>query len=253
MKKKNILFIIPARGGSKEISNKNIINVNGKPLISYSITEALKAKKYFYKEAVSSGNDIASITLVVSTDSLKIAKIAKKFGAEVPFLRPKNLATDQAPTLPVLKHALKYIENNDKIKIDWVMLLQATNPFTKANDIIKCIKMIKIRRVDSVVSVRKANECHQMYLNKIKNKFLLPIKKGLRYLRRQDIKPDIYKFSGNIFITKKKFILNNKKNYFFGGRVLPYIVDKKKSLEVDEKFDLDLIRLILKNDFQNSI
>ena len=117
MKKKNILFIIPARGGSKEIPNKNIIDINGKPLISYCISAALKAKRYFYKESVSSGNDIAFISLIVSTDSLKIAKVAKKFGAEVPFLRPKHLATDKAATLPVLKHAVKFIESNDKIKI----------------------------------------------------------------------------------------------------------------------------------------
>ncbi len=244
MKKKNILIVIPARAGSKEVRNKNIININGKPLIAYCIEAALKAKKFFYKETISRGNDIASITLLVSTDSLKIAKIAKKFGAEVPFLRPKHLATDTAPTLPVLKHAIKFIEDNEKFKVDLVMLLQATNPLTNANDIIKCIKMMK-KKVDSVVSVREANECSDMYLNKIRNKFLLPMKKVKKFVRRQDIFPNIYKLSGNIFLTKKKFIINSENNYFFGGKTLPYIVDKKKSLEIDEKFDLDLVRLIL--------
>ena len=124
------------------------------------------------------------------------------------------------------------------------MLLQATNPLTNANDIIKCIKMMK-KKVDSVVSVREANECSDMYLNKIRNKFLLPMKKVKKFVRRQDIFPNIYKLSGNIFLTKKKFIINSENNYFFGGKTLPYIVDKKKSLEIDEKFDLDLVRLIL--------
>ena len=226
-----ILVIIPARGGSKEVPNKNIKKINGIPLIVYTIREVLKLKKYYYK-------------FIVSTDSKKIAKISEKAGACVPFIRPKKLALDTTPTLPVLRHALKYIEKNDKVNIDWLLTLQATCPFTKANDIKKCIKLIN-KNIDSIVSVREGNECHPMYLNIKKGKYLKPFQKNVKFIRRQDINPTIYKFNGSIFLTKKKIILNSKNNSFFGGKMLPYIMPREKSIEIDNIFDLNLIKLFL--------
>ena len=227
-----ILVIIPARGGSKEVPNKNIKKINGVPLIVYTIREVLKLKKYYYK-------------FIVSTDSKKIAKISEKAGACVPFIRPKKLALDTTPTLPVLRHALKYIEKNDKVNIDWLLTLQATCPFTKANDIKKCIKLIN-KNIDSIVSVREGNECHPMYLNIKKGKYLKPFQKNVKFIRRQDINPTIYKFTGSIFLTRKKIILNSKSNIFFGGKMLPYIMSREKSVEIDNAFDFNLIKLIMK-------
>ena len=226
-----ILVIIPARGGSKEVPNKNIKKINGVPLIVYTIREVLKLTKYYYK-------------FIVSTDSKKIARISEKAGACVPFIRPKRLALDTTPTLPVLRHALKYIEKNDKVNIDWLLTLQATCPFTKANDIKKCIKLIN-KNIDSIVSVREGNECHPMYLNIKKGKYLKPFQKNVKFIRRQDINPTIYKFNGSIFLTKKKIILNSKNNFFFGGKMLPYIMPREKSVEIDNIFDLNLIKLFL--------
>ena len=185
-----ILVIIPARGGSKEVPNKNIKKINRIPLIVYIIREVLKLKKYYYK-------------FIVSTDSKKIAQISERAGACVPFIRPKRLALDTTPTLPVLRHALKYIEKNDKVNIDWLLTLHATNPLTKAHDIKKCIKLIN-KNIDSIVSVREGNECHPMYLNIKKGKYLKQFQKNVKFTRRQDISPTIYKFNGSIFLTKKK-------------------------------------------------
>ena len=227
-----ILVIIPARGGSKEVPNKNIKKINGVPLIVYTIREVLKLKKFYYK-------------FIVSTDSKKIARISEKAGACVPFIRPKRLALDTTPTLPVLRHALKYIEKNDKVNIDWLLTLQATCPFTKANDIKKCIKLIN-KNIDSIVSVREGNECHPMYLNIKKGKYLKPFQKNVKLIRRQDINPTIYKFNGSIFLTRKKIILNSKSNIFFGGKILPYIMSREKSVEIDNAFDFNLIKLIMK-------
>ena len=103
MSKKKIIAIIPARGGSKGIKKKNIASLKGKPLIFYSIKEAKKSKLIS--------------DLVVSTDSNEIAKIAKKYGAQVPFIRPKNLSTDFAGSAPVIKHALNFMEKFKKKKI----------------------------------------------------------------------------------------------------------------------------------------
>ena len=227
-----ILVIIPARGGSKEVPNKNIKKINGIPLIVYTIREVLKLKKYYYK-------------FIVSTDSKKIARISGKAGACVPFIRPKKLALDTTPTLPVLRHALKYIEKNDKVNIDWLLTLQATCPFTKANDIKKCIKLIN-KNIDSIVSVREGNECHPMYLNIKKGKYLKPFQPKFKFLRRQDISPTIYRFNGSIFLSKRKIILNSKDNTFFGGKMLPYIMPKERSFDIDSAFDLNLIKLIMK-------
>ena len=227
-----ILVIIPARGGSKEVPNKNIKKIYGIPLIVYTIKEVVKLKKFYYK-------------YIVSTDSKKIARISEKAGACVPFIRPKRLALDTTPTLPVLRHALKYIEKNNKVNIDWLLTLQATSPLTKANDIKKCIKLIN-KNIDSVVSVREGNECHPMYLNIKKGKYLKPFQKNVKFIRRQDINPTIYKFNGSIFLTRKKIILNSKSNIFFGGKMLPYIMSREKSIEIDSAFDFKLIKLIMK-------
>ena len=226
-----ILVIIPARGGSKEVPNKNIKKINGIPLIVYTIREVLKLKKYYYK-------------FIVSTDCKKIAQISKKAGACVPFIRPKKLALDTTPTLPVLRHALRYIENKDNVDIDWALTLQATSSLTKAYDIKKCIKLID-KDIDSIVSVREGNECHPMYLNIKKGKYLKPFQQNIKLTRRQDINPTIYKFNGSIFLTKKKIILNSKNNFFFGGKMLPYIMPREKSVEIDNIFDLNLIKLFL--------
>ena len=230
--KNKILVIIPARGGSKEVPNKNIKKLKGIPLIVYTIREVLKLKKYYYK-------------FIVSTDSKKIARISHKAGACVPFIRPKKLALDTTSTLPVLRHALRYIENKDNINIDWVLTLQATNPLTKANDIKKCIRLIN-KNIDSIVSVREGNECHPMYLNIKKGKYLKPFQKNIKFIRRQDINPTIYKFNGSIFLSKRKIILNSKDNTFFGGKMLPYIMPKERSFDIDSAFDFNLVKLIMK-------
>ena len=98
---------------------------------------------------------------------------------------------------------MRYIENKDNVDIDWVLTLQATSPLTKAYDIKKCIKLID-KDIDSIVSVREGNECHPMYLNIKKGKYLKPFQQNIKLTRRQDINPTIYKFNGSIFLTKKK-------------------------------------------------
>ncbi len=111
-----ILALIPARGGSKGVPHKNIRILNNKPLIAHSIQTALEAKELFHK-------------IIVSTDDEEIASVAKSHGAEVPFLRPGELSNDSVPMIPVIKHAVEFIETQDMITIDWVLLLQPTAPF----------------------------------------------------------------------------------------------------------------------------
>ena len=158
IKNKKIIAIIPARGGSKGVPRKNIKLLNGKPLISYSIRAALKSK---FIDRV-----------IVSTDDKEIAEIAKRYKAEVPYLRPAELAQDTSPTLPVLQHAVKYLEEKENYKTDLIVLLQPTTPLILASDIDSAIKQLIKTKTNSCVSICEISERPEwMYIfkgNKIK-------------------------------------------------------------------------------------
>ena len=116
-----VLGVIPARAGSKGVPDKNIKKLNGKPLIYYSIKEALKSK--FITD------------LVVSTDSKEIQNISLEYGAECPFLRPAELATDTALAVPTIQHSVRYMEEMKGLKYDYIIMLQPTSPLRRYNDI----------------------------------------------------------------------------------------------------------------------
>ncbi len=117
-----VLALIPARGGSKGVPRKNIRPVCGKPLIAYTIETALAARHMFHR-------------IIVSTDDGEIAEVARGYGAEAPFLRPADLAGDHVPMLPVLQHAVRFIEAQDDLVLDWVCLLQPSDPLRLVGDI----------------------------------------------------------------------------------------------------------------------
>ena len=131
------IAIIPARGGSKRIPKKNIKDFQGKPIVSYSIESALKSNLF----------DM----VIVSTDDDEIAEIAIKYGAEVPFIRPKKLSDDFTGTHEVIGHAVRWLENNGN-KIDYVCCLYATAPFIQIKDIVKGFNLIRSRKWDSVIA-----------------------------------------------------------------------------------------------------
>ena len=135
-----ILGLIPARGGSKGIPQKNIYPLLGKPMIGYVIEKALKSK-YINR-------------LVVSTDDKKITKIAKKFGAEVPFLRPESLARDTSPTLPVVKHTIDWLKKNEDYIPEIIVILQANSPLVRIKDIDLAIEKQLKTKADVVYTIK---------------------------------------------------------------------------------------------------
>ena len=149
-----VLVVIPARGGSKQLPRKNILEFAGKPLIGYTIELALKLKSLFHR-------------IVVSTDDLEIAEVSKSFGAEVPFLRKKELSLDTTPMVPVLKDAVQFIENQDNLNIDWVLLLQPTDPLRESDDIKEALKLGQKNECDSVISVERVFSHHPALMKKI--------------------------------------------------------------------------------------
>ncbi len=225
-----ILAITLARGGSKKIKNKNIVLLNKKPLIYYTIKEAKKSKWI--------------TDYIISTDSLKISKISKKYGVDVPFLRPKSLSGDKSKSIDALLHALNFMENLKGHKYDFIIELMATNPLKTFKDIDNIISIMVRKKYDSVIAVHRLFDQHPARIKKIvKNKLVdFNFKEPLES-RRQDLKPHAFIRSGSIYGMSRKFL--NKKLRFRSGISVPYVLDPNKVVNIDEPEDLLLAKSIL--------
>ena len=217
-----ILGVIPARGGSKGIPKKNIKLLNGKPLIAYTIEVAL-----------ASNLD----KVVVSTDCEEIASISKEYGADV-IMRSENLAQDNTPTLPVLKDTINKIDS----EYDAVMTLQPTSPFRTTKHIDEAIELFTSdKEADSLVSVVEVpHNFMPEKLMSINDKYLVG---DIEARRRQDMGVMYARNGAVIYITKT----NKIQNYIFGGRILPFFMDKMSSFDIDDMQDWSVAQYLLKS------
>lgn len=232
-RKKKILGLIPARGNSKGLPKKNIYPLLGKPLIAWTIETALKSK---YLDRI-----------VVSTDSGEIAKVSRKFGAEVPFLRPRELATDTAKSIDVVLHTLRFFQGQG-LQFDYVSLLEPTSPLREESDIDKSIKLLVDNRYGavSIVGVSRVVSSHPAFDVMLSDKNLLIPYEGDFSIgpRRQDLSK-LYFLEGSIYVSQVQEIF--KRRSFYHNKTLAYIVPKWKSPEVDDIIDLFYVEGILKN------
>jgi CMP-N,N'-diacetyllegionaminic acid synthase len=230
--KEKILAVIPARGGSKGVPRKNVRSVSGKPLIAYTIETALEARSFFHR-------------VVVSTDDDEIADVSRRYGAEVPFIRPPQLADDKVPMVPVLQHAVRFVEEQDKIQVDWICLLQATEPFRRVEDIKAAVELAQAGGCDSVISVVQVFSVHPILMKRIESDRLLPYcveeKEGTR---RQDYNPPAYMRNGAIYLTRRDTLMNQSS--IWGNVIRPYVMPPERSVGVDSELDLMLVDLLLK-------
>ncbi len=219
------LAIIPARGGSKGILGKNLKEVNGKPLIAWSIEHALSSPEVQH--------------VIVSTDNEEIAKISKDYGAEVPFIRPIDLAQDATPTEPVLIHALDFYEKQDYF-FDAVILLQPTSPFRKQSTLSKAIKEFENSNSDSLLSVCENH--HFFWKNKAKPEALYDFQNRPR---RQDISEfdRWYRENGSIYITRAHILRKN--NNRLGGKISMFVMTEEESWEIDSQADLKIASALM--------
>jgi CMP-N,N'-diacetyllegionaminic acid synthase len=226
-----LLAVIPARGGSKAVPRKNICLVGGKPLIAYTIETALAARHLLYR-------------IVVSTDDEEIACVARAYGADVPFLRPAHLAGDMVPTLPVLQHAVRFIEGQDQVTMDWVLLLQPTAPLRIPEDIEEALALARQGGCDSVISVVQVFAVHPILMKRIEDNRLLPYcmeeKEGTR---RQDYQPAAYMRNGAIYLTRRDVLM--ERNSLWGAISRPYIMPPARSVSIDNELDLKLVDMIV--------
>lgn len=215
-----VIGIIPARGGSKSIPKKNIKRLVNKPLIAWTIETALKSNLD---------------RVIVSTDSKEIAKIAKKYGAEVPFLRPKELATDTLGIEPVLQHVVDWLKKKENYIPDAVALLLPTTPLRLPKHINDTIKLFKKTKADSVVSVCEVmanSNPHWMLKRNNNDKVTLFTGEPLTKIktRRQEL-PKCYSRNDVIYLLKPKNLKEKKPN-LYGKKVELY--------EMDQFYDVDI-------------
>lgn len=225
-----ILALIPARGGSKGVPRKNLRCLAGKPLIVYTIEAALQA------------NFIDRI--IVSTDDLEIANISKKYGAEVPFIRPEVLATDGAKGIDVVLHAMQWLEDHNE-KFDLLMLLQPTSPLRDSEDIENALGLFMRKNADAVVSVCEV-EHSPLWMNTLREDLCMKdfIDKEVLNKNRQQLEI-YYRLNGAIYLAKWDFIKQYKS--FYGDKTYAYIMPREKSVDIDSEFDLQFAEFLMRN------
>ena len=224
------IVLICARGGSKGLPRKNIKPLNGIPLIGWSINIAKKIDRVSH--------------IIVSTDSEEIAKVALEYGAEVPFMRPKELAQDDSPEWLVWKHAIKHVESYGNEDIDAIIVLPVTAPLRSVKDVNSCIDLFEESEVDSVITVSEASR--SPYFNMIVNNdsgyasLVIPPKDQIT--RRQD-SPEVYDMTTVSYVVDVNFIKNN--NGIFEGRVRSVIIPRKRAIDIDNLMDFQIAECLL--------
>jgi CMP-N-acetylneuraminic acid synthetase len=216
---KRVLALIPARGGSKGLPGKNIRNICGKPLIVWSIDKAKKSKYLDY--------------LMVSTDCPEIARLSKLSGAEVPFIRPKELATDFSTTYDVIHHAYQYLQSQKKGEFDYLVLLEPTSPLREDDDIDNMLeKLVQNEdKFDSIISVGEIDE-HPSIVKRCVDDNLTAFCAGLNQsFRRQDNEPAYFPY-GVAYIAKVAELLSQ--NTFYTQRSTYFELKKYQNFEIDD-------------------
>lgn len=227
----NIIGIITARGGSVRLPLKNIKPLGGKPLIAYMIAAARQSK---YLKRV-----------IVSTDHPEIKKVSLRYKAEVPFKRPKRISGNCA-SLPVIQHAVRFIEKQEKRRVDIAVTLQPTNPFCRAEDIDLCIEMLlKSKTAHSVFS---AVEVHRrpewMFRLKRKNRAELYIPGSIKGKRAvKNFFDRLISPNGGISATKREVLFNE--GAIISRKALAYVMPQERSIDIDYEADLKIAEVLL--------
>ena len=229
-KGKKILAVIPARGGSKGVPRKNIIEVGGHPLIKYTI-DCGKNSKYLDRT-------------VISTEDLLIKRVAEENGGDVPFLRPKELAEDTSKTIECIVHAVDTLKSMGE-EYDYVIILQNTVPLRKSWHVDEAIEMIVDSSERSLVSISEVDE-HPILMRTLnEDKIVKNLLQMNSTMRRQDF-PKFYKVDGAIYIQKldKDFNLDTSLN---DGK-LGYVMGKKYTTDIDNYIDIKIVEYYLEKE-----
>lgn len=222
-----ILAIIPARSGSKRIPKKNIRMLHRKPLLVYTI------------DAVKNSNHVTRF--VVSTDDYNIAQVSQSSGAEV-IMRPLELARDETPTEDVIINVLEQLQNKEQYIPELIILLQPTSPLRTTEDIDNAIKIFLTSSSKSLISVTEYD--HTPYWAFRIEKEILKQEFNRGSLKRSQDVPKLYRPNGSIFIIRVETFLKNRS--FYTNQILPYVMPRERSIDIDDEFDFSFAEFLLK-------
>src|SRR3989338_4440741 len=235
-KGKKILGVITARGGSKGIPRKNIKELVGKPLIVYTI-EATRGSKYLTR-------------CLVSTDDKEIADVSRKHGADVPFMRPAELAQDKSTSMEVVQYVIKKLKDDFGEEYDYLMILQPTSPLRTSADIDECIKLAIQTGADSVMSMKELEDFSPKKVKRVEEGVIMPYfeEEGKESSRRQDL-AKMYKRNCAIYLTKTECI---KRGDLFGKISYAYLMPEERSVDINKPVDFDMAEFWMKKQNPNT-
>ena len=222
-----VIATICARGGSKALPGKNLRPLAGKPLIVHTIEHALACR-------VIDG-------VFVSTDDEQIAEVAQRAGAQVPYLRPAELATDEAPKLPAIGHLVAHLERSG-MSVDTVVDLQPTSPLRRPEDIEAALALLD--DADLVVSVTEPSHNPYYTLAEADAQGRLQLSKPAGFARRQDA-PAVWGLNGSIYVWRRAALTKAIAEGFWSVRAKPYAMPRRRSVDIDDLEDFELAQWLL--------
>jgi CMP-N,N'-diacetyllegionaminic acid synthase len=224
---KKILGIIPARGGSKGVVRKNLREVGGKPLICWTIEEAKKSK---YLDQ-----------LILSSEDKEIIEVAKKWGCEVPFVRPVKYAQDESGAIDTVLHAIKKLP-----RYNYIVLLQPTSPFRLVEDIDKCIELCLNNKANAAVSVTEPDK-HPYWMYRVNepSKAMTSLIHNELIDRRQDL-PKVYGLNGAVYVANCQWLKTSKS--FLTPETLAFEMPKERSIDIDTELDVFVADCLIRRD-----
>lgn len=225
-----MIAIIPARGGSKGLPGKNIRELNGKPLIAYTIEAAVKAQKID--------------KVIVSTDDSKIAEVAKEYGAEVPFLRPDSLATDTSQAVDVYLHAVEYLMQESNKRIDKFMVLLPTAPLRTEVHINEALELFEKEEAETLISMKEAETPVTWYHKKFQDNRVKNAGFGdCDAINNRQVNSPFYVPNGAIYILDYE-LLKEKRTYY-SDNTIAYIMAAQDSVDIDTLLDFDFAQYLM--------
>lgn len=220
------LYIIPARGGSKGVPRKNIKFLAGKPLIAWTIEEAKKSK--------------FADRIILTSEDAEIIEVAKRYGCEVPFIRPKELAKDDTSGIDTVLHALNHCPG-----YEYVVLLQPTSPLRTVGDIDSCIQFLLDNNAEACVTVKEVDESpYWMYNKNDQGQLTNLIQQDSPITRRQEL-PSVYMLNGAVYVASVKFLKQNKS--FLAEETRGYVMPNERSFDIDTEMDFWICEELLKS------
>jgi len=227
---KNIICTICARGGSEGVKGKNIRLINNKPLLAYTIEQAIKSELFE--------------CIAVSSDSEAILEVAATYGADFLIRRPNKLATSQAPKLPVIRHCVEEVEKNIGKKFEVCVDLDATSPLRCINDIRSTVSMLEDRKVGNIITASPARRSPYFNLIELRDDGVPKLSKPpLEQINRRQDSPQCFDMNASIYVWRREKLFSSES--LFSDETRLYVMPEERSIDIDSEFDFKIVSYLL--------